>query len=271
MSNTILVPTDFTPVADCAFEHAIGLAKLMEAEIALLHVVAKEKDKESATRKIDDMIAGASGLDGVSVQNMVSVGNIFDDIGGIAGAIQARLIIMGTHGAKGLQKITGSYALKVITNSEVPFVVVQKRGFREGYKKIVMPLDLTKESVQQLKLAVELGKYFRSAVHIFAAQNPDSHLRNKIKNNVIFAKKYLDKEGIAYGVKVAEGKKAFNKEVVEYSLSIDADMISIVNLQGSGLQLFGGFEQHIIANNSEIPALILNPRSTGVIGNIMLS
>jgi hypothetical protein len=52
---------------------------------------------------------------------------------------------MGTHGAHGWQHITGSHALKVVTNSTTPFVIVQEaRINKSGYDDIVVPLDLHK-------------------------------------------------------------------------------------------------------------------------------
>jgi len=39
--------------------------------------------------------------------------------------IGALMVVMGTHGIKGMQKLMGSWALKVITSSKVPFIAVQ--------------------------------------------------------------------------------------------------------------------------------------------------
>ena len=59
--------------------------------------------------------------------SIIRKGNIFEDIGDVAKEIGARLIIMGTHGIKGIQKLVGSYALKVILHSEIPFIITQKK------------------------------------------------------------------------------------------------------------------------------------------------
>ncbi|MEM9023513.1 MAG: universal stress protein, partial [Bacteroidota bacterium] len=212
----------------------------------------------------------ASATSGVPVESKVVEGNIFEDIGGMAATIDAKLIIMGTHGAKGLQKVTGSYALKVITNSDVPFVVVQKREILEhGYKKIVMPLDLLKESTQQLRIASELARYFRSEIHIFGKGESDPFMANKVKANILVAKKFLKKEGASSTVSIGEGKSSFDKEVLDYPTGIGADLISIVNIRESLFSMFGGFEQHIIANALEIPALIMNPRQQSKMGNYL--
>jgi hypothetical protein len=66
------------------------------------------------------------------VTPVVRVGSVYEDIGDAAAEIDADLIIMGTHGMRGMQFITGSRALRVITSSSVPFVVVQERPIKEG-------------------------------------------------------------------------------------------------------------------------------------------
>ena len=47
----ILVPTDFTDAAANALEHAASLAKVMEASVVALHVVAKENEAEALREK----------------------------------------------------------------------------------------------------------------------------------------------------------------------------------------------------------------------------
>lgn len=263
---TLLVPTDFSPVGACAFNHAIRIAEILNGEVKLLHIVAKEKEMVGAQSKLDAAIAEAKKATSVNIEGIAQVGNIFDDIGGVADKVGAKLIFMGTHGAKGLQKVTGSYALKVITRSNVPFVVVQRTNIKEGYHKIVMPLDLIKESVQQLKIATELAKKLGSSIHLYGERHSDEYLVKKVKSNIIFARKYLQKEGVTCAIKISDGKKAFHKEVIEYAQSENADLVTVVNVQESLLSMFGGFEQHIIANEAEIPALIINPMETSKTG-----
>ena len=48
----ILVPTDFTKVADCAMNHASALAELMDAEVNILHIVSKQTELEEARLKV---------------------------------------------------------------------------------------------------------------------------------------------------------------------------------------------------------------------------
>lgn len=137
--KNFIVPHDFTRVADVALEHAIATAKPLGANIYLLHVVGKNKDISTAEAKLKDLILKKREED-VNLIPSVRVGNIFEDIGDFAAEHHAELIFMGTHGTHGWQHLTGMNALKVITHSTTPFVVVQEKTPKEtGYEDIVVP------------------------------------------------------------------------------------------------------------------------------------
>jgi nucleotide-binding universal stress UspA family protein len=262
-SNIFLVPTDFTSVAECAINHAACIAKIVNGEIVLLHVIAREKERAAAQEKLDKLVAGITAKHNVPVKSIVKEGNIFDDIGGVAETLGAKLIIMGTHGVKGMQHITGSYAVKVITNSSVPFIVVQERNEREGYKKIVLPMDLTKESKQKLDLTIRMANYFKSKVYIFTQMEDDQFLKNAVDRNAGYARNEMKKNGIEYELTTAKEKKDFVKQLNKYSASVDADLIAIVNSHERGVHelLHGTAEREILSNESQIPVMCVNPQN----------
>ncbi|HET6245670.1 MAG: universal stress protein [Bacteroidetes bacterium] len=271
-SNIILVPTDFTKVADCAIEHAIEIAKTQVGEISLLHVVAKQVQVESVKEKLETLAEDITNKSGVKTNIIIRIGNIFEDIGDVAAEIGAGLIIMGTHGVKGFQHITGSHALKVITNSSVPFIVVQEKSIKNGYNEIVLPLSLSRETKQKLSATVNLAKYFKSKVFIIAPKEDDEFLSNTVNRNLAFAKNYLAEQRVPFSVKQADEKGSFVKQVVKYAHSIDADLIAIVNSpDGSVLPDFlaSADEQQIITNEFQIPVLCINPAQTTVSSGIL--
>lgn len=262
-TNLFLVPTDFTSVAACALEHALSVAKTVNGEVALLHVIAKDKEREQAQAKLDELVREASAKSGIKVTSVVKEGNIFDDIGGVAESLGAKLIFMGTHGVKGMQHILGSYAVKVITNSNVPFVVVQERGIRNGYRNIVLPMDLTKESKHKLELTIRMAKFFNSKVHIYSQFETDQFMQNAIERNTAFARNELKKSGTDYELHTAAQKGSFVKQMLQFASSVDADLIAVVNSQERGVHelLSGTSERETITNEEEIPVMIVNPIS----------
>jgi nucleotide-binding universal stress UspA family protein len=88
---------------------------------------------------------------------------------------------MGTHGQHGWQHITGSHALKVITHSTIPFIVVQEKNIKEtGYDDIVVPLDLSKETKQKLAYVANIATYFNSRVHLITPDESDEFLKRQV-------------------------------------------------------------------------------------------
>ncbi len=264
----ILVPTDFTKVADCAMNHAAKLAERSGAEIHLLHVVGSADDVNEARTKLDLELGRAKRWGAnTNVRPMVRVGSVYEDIGTAASEIGAELIIMGTHGMRGMQFITGSRALRVITNSSVPFVVVQERNIKDtGYRDIVVPLELNKETRQKVTLVADMAKYFNSKVHLISPKEKDEYLHNQLVRNIQFANQYFGERGIEHESTISEvDSDDFVSGVIRHAVRVDADLIAIVNmLQNS---LFGVLgvpnEQEIITNEPMIPVMCMNPLSTG--------
>lgn len=269
--SKILVPTDFTKVADVAMSHALKLAETTGAEIYLLHVVPKQSETEEARAKLEAEVERAKKLGtAIPLHKLVRVGSIFEDIGDAAAEIDASLIVMGTHGMRGMQFITGSRALRVIISSAVPFIVVQERGIKAGgYDSIVVPLDLHKETRQKLTLVADMAKTFGSKVHLITPKEEDEFLHNQLLNHLRFAKQYLEERGIPHDATIAEQDSGdFVKAVVDHAVKVDADLITIMNLaQGNIFGVLGvPYEQEIITNEAQIPVMCMNPRETSVGG-----
>ncbi|CAG5086986.1 universal stress protein [Parvicella tangerina] len=261
-----LVPTDFTEVAHTAMIHAADLAKSVEAELYLLNIVESKDDLDKANKKLEEEIEFLRRYDeDVNVKSITRVGNIFEDIGDVAAEIDAGLIIMGTHGASGWQKVTGSYAMKVITNSKVPFIVTQKGTEKKsGYDKILVPLDLHNETKQKLEIVADMAKYFDSEVHIVTPKESDEFLRNKLNGNIAYAKKYLADKHVKCAAHIADKSGDFVDQLLDLAGEIGADLITIMNLQRNSLMgmLGARYEQQIITNEDQIPVLCVNPRET---------
>lgn len=272
-SKRIIVPHDFSAVADTAVNHAMKVAETADAEVHLLHVVDKPAHVDEAKLKLGAIADGLKNRSKVDIRPIVRIGNIFDDIGDYAKEIRASVIFMGTHGARGWQKIVGSDAMKVITNSEVPFIVVQEKPIKtNGYDHIVVPLDLDKDTKQKLTIVADMAKYFDSTIHIIASDESDEYLKHQLNSNIAFSKKFLGDRGINFTVKIAEGD--LDKECLRLATSIDADLIAIMNHQGNrlaGNMFANSSEQQIITNDAQIPVCIVNPVNTTVSGSVLFS
>jgi len=262
-SHIILIPWDFTPVAEYALQHGFKFAeKAKSKKIVLIHIIKSEKEHDGALEKLKQIASDNQGKQGLNIEAMVRVGSIFTTIGEVAAEIEAELVVMGTHGLKGMQKLTGSWALKVIVSSKVPFVVVQEPPNETDMRDIVFPVDFKRENKEMLNWVSYLHKHFSPKFHIIKPNTTDLGFIKKIKANIAFSRKFMDGKGVEYEINTAEGKKNFSIEIMEFGKSINADLILILSTKNIGLTDFvlGAQEQYVIANSSKIPVMVVNPR-----------
>lgn len=266
--NKILVPTDFTKVGDNALDHAVTVARATQSEIHVLHVVSDKKGLEEARLKLEALKDRIKADYNTEVQTITRIGSIFEDIDEVASELSVQLIIMGTHGLRGMQFITGSRALRIVTHSTIPFIIVQERGIRDtGYDDIVVPLDLHRETKQKLALVADMAKYFNGRVHLISPGETDEFLKNQLDRNIAYAKNFLSERDIEFDVEISETKSSgFDKAVIAYAAKIDADLITIMNFYENSLIsiIGGGYEQMMITNEAHIPVMCINPKDTYV-------
>ncbi len=259
----IVVPWDFTDVAQNALAHAVKIAKVLDNSITLLHIAKADKDKDEATPKLQQIAEEAAKANGLAVEAVVMVGTIFTTIGEFTkDNDDINLVIMGTHGMKGMQKLTGSWALKVIVSSHVPFIVVQDPPLENSsYSKIVFPVDFKNENREKLVWAIYFGKIFNAKICFIKQEVSDSNLVKKVNTNLTFAKKYLTKYEVEYEIETASGGK-FEEKTIEYAKRIEADLMLIMTTKNIGTldYVLGASEQYIIANTARIPVMCVNPR-----------
>jgi len=265
----ILVPTDFTEVAENAIAHAGNMANAIGGSVLLLHIIENEDERANAEQKLIEEIDIVKKINaGIVVDTLVRTGNIFEDIVGVAKENHVHLIFMGTHGMKGLQFLTGSNALKVVTGSNVPFIIVQDREYNlGGYDDIIVPITLDKKTKQKLVNVANMARYFNSKVHIIAADESDEFLRNQVRRNLKYAENYFEEIGVDYSTTLCKksGSK-YAKAILELAKEKNADLISVMNMSDTGIfSLLGSqIEQDLITNDLKIPVMLVNPKNTSV-------
>lgn len=265
-TKKILVPVDFTKVSDVAIDHAIVMAQTIKASIHVIHVIEGKKQVVEAREKLEALKVRIQNEMNTEIFTHIRIGNIFEDIDKAAIELDAVLIIMGSHGSRGLQFLSGSRALKLVTESSVPFIVVQERNIRaHGYNRLVVPLDLHKDTKQKLSIVADVALYFNSKVYLVSPGETDEFLKNQLDRNIHFALEYLAGKNIEVEVEITEAKSQnFVHALIKYSAAKEADLICIMNFYESSIfNIFNSsYEQIVITNDAQIPVLCVNPIST---------
>lgn len=138
MYDTILVPTDGSGTAENAIERAVDLASTYGATVHALYVVdtaaygsievgadvfveALEEEGNDAVEEVAEKGDAA----GVTVKTTVEHGSPSHTIVEYADDNDIDLIVMGTHGRRGIDRmILGSVAGRVVRAADIPVMVV---------------------------------------------------------------------------------------------------------------------------------------------------
>lgn len=261
MSRNFLIPHDFTPIGDSALKQGVYLAKATQAAVCLLHIVKADKQKADAENKLkaikSRIVAESPDLE---VKLYVVVGDIFVDIGKTAETLKSSLIIMGTHGAKGMQKVFGSFAMKVITSTSVPFLVVQNDTIIKRLERIVFPLGIQAETLQIMGFASNLAKAFGAEVHLIAEKQTDAKFANKTKINFQVVGKQMKSNDVNVKMEYVESSGSYVSKILDYTQKVKADLIAVSYYNESMIPAFDRFAQNIITNDLNIPSLIINSK-----------
>jgi nucleotide-binding universal stress UspA family protein len=139
----IIMATDLSPASEPALKEAIGLAKENGAELLIAHVyqppsvveaqsisagVYEEWDQNIRAEvkgRLQELVENAA-KEGVKAEPLILTGAPYEAIAEAARGNDADLVVMGTHGRKGVSRFfLGSVAARVISTAPCPVMTVR--------------------------------------------------------------------------------------------------------------------------------------------------
>lgn len=269
VQKSILVPTDFTEVSQHAIEFAATFAKQNGMEVVLINITKTLDAVPEATKRVVAEANAATQAYGVKVSGLARKGTIFDTISEVAVELDVNFMVMGTHGIKGMQKLTGSWAVKVMASLEVPTIVVMDSLKKTSIDSIVFPVDYRRETREKISWAYYVAKVFGSRIHILREKPAsDNKIEQSIRNNLFFTEKFLRAKNIPYDVVVASGDTSFTKETLQFAMEHDADLMVVALTRDMGMfdYAFGTATDSFITNAQKIPVMCINPKKVKIGG-----
>ena len=149
--NRLLVPIDGSDCSLDALEYAAVVARLAKASIDLLHVLEpvsygldftlddatqRGQTRERVSKQLEGLCSALS-ASGLAVKSHVVGGVPVDSILGQAKALSADLIVMGTHGRRGLSHaFAGSVTEAVLRRVQCPVLTVRSPKFRSDHRSV---------------------------------------------------------------------------------------------------------------------------------------
>jgi nucleotide-binding universal stress UspA family protein len=186
--KSILCPVDFSDFSASAYEYALTLSEYYKAHLLALHVIELSKypyaDYAGATGNFADLLralceGGKARLPefvkkhsrhGVEPQLLVDQGNPSDVILSFAQKHDVELIVMGTHGRRGFDRmVLGSTTDRVIRRACSPVLVVSNPAHhvmptgpdgKHRLSRIVYCTDFSLNSERALQYAISLAAQY---------------------------------------------------------------------------------------------------------------
>ncbi len=181
----ILCPVDCSEFSASVLAYAAAFAKLFGSEITVLHVFATAVPRASsetypawllqvaeARKSIADelhlLLAPLSDA-GVTVRTQIAEGNTASEIVRHAAEHDVDLVVMGTHGRSGFDRLTlGSVAEKVLRKAPCPVLTippgVARSATEVSVRQILCPTDFSTCSEQALDFALSLAERANATV-----------------------------------------------------------------------------------------------------------
>jgi nucleotide-binding universal stress UspA family protein len=295
----ILCPTDLSDIAPRALDNALALARFHRAEIELLYVsepllpgpagpvsyppwsVLDPAVRGRLAQALEALIAGAAPK-GVAIAPKVVEGRVVAELLGRARSWPADLVVMGTHGRGGFERLVlGSVTEKVLRQAPCPVLTVPPPAagvHPEGsvlFRRIVCPVDFSPASLAALGHALKLAEESCADLHVLhvvewlAEEDPMAHVAGF---DVPEFRRHLQRDAESRLAKLVPDE-ARNwckphelvtrgrpwREILRVAEEQDAELV-VMGVRGRNpvdLALFGSTTQHVV-RGARCPVLVVH-------------
>lgn len=191
--HRILHPTDFSANSREALKHALHLAKRFEARVQVLHVVptfgedpirgafqAHTDEKafyQQLHREVGQRLEAL--LDewnegGISVDRQLVRGDApEEEILEQARRGKSQLIVMGTHGRRGVRRLLlGSVTEDVLHRTSCPVLTVPRKVGGKPFRQLLVPVDFSEYADVLIEAAVTFAEHYNAHLHLLHVIEP---------------------------------------------------------------------------------------------------
>lgn len=269
----IIVPVDFSQESLKGLELAILYANKFNSDLQMVFVQSSKPGKfhielknqyDYALEEFETIVRKykAQLHQDCDFSYIIKSGKVHEEVAHQAEAFDDSMIICSTNGESGFSDyVIGSNAYRIVQETDRPVITVTSDKYIGEVKKIVMPLDITKETREKVPLVARIAKAFDSEVHIIKVTGSmNEGVHNKLKMYATQVKKFFDEQGVRYQSSLLIGDN-ISDSTIEYAKTVDADLIAIMTEQTTTFTnfLLGSFAYQML-NTSPIPVLSVTPK-----------
>jgi len=276
----ILCPTDFSDFSERAYDYAISLARHYNVELYLLHVVRpviigypEYAVPDSVTQFYGELrehaeeqlreFAKARAIGGVQAKVTVEEGVVTETILDFSRKNEIDMIVMGTHGRRGFQRLTlGSVTERVLRRAKCPVLAVRRPAHDfvapgnttepVHLRKILFCSDFSECSERALQYALSLATEYKSELSLLhVLEHPPSETERGVEEariHHVLAGKVPEEARAGGKIKTVVRAGKPYEEIIKLAEQEQTDLI-VVGVRGRNaldLALFGSTTHRVL-------------------------
>jgi len=270
----ILVPTDFSESANNASEFGIELAKSLKLPMRFLHSIQtpidwsklnledekkypETKERINNSREQLKMWEKKADEEGVDADHSLTFNTGMDELINYVNPEHYELVIMGTHGTKGFEKIMGSNTQKLIRQSKAPVLAIKHQFDFKNLKKILIATDLKEESQKAFEKVYKIIEKLKTEIELVYIITPYNFKETKEIDSM--ADDFLGKIGVK-NLKIRRLNANNEARGIGMALNkLKPDFFTSITHKRTGFDtIFSPSITEEIINNYDIPVLSIN-------------
>lgn len=273
----LLVPVDYSDKSVFGLKYAARLNKVLNGRITVLNVIKgvdpiwseffSEAERELLLKRLEEhmrkFVHQYTTLDDSAFDCLIARGKLCDTIMQTAEQLDASAIVMGTSRADNIKKkIIGTNALRIVSESKCPVITIKSEPADADVKRIILPMDISKESREKTVDAVAIAKQLNAEILVVSAYtiNDELVLKNLTNHQNQVVKYIADR-----GVKCSGTMLAVDDQVEGVLNFIDknkGDMVIITTHQQfeTVSSFLGSFAKSMVSA-SKVPVMSIVPRN----------
>jgi nucleotide-binding universal stress UspA family protein len=281
--SKIICPVDFSRYSSLALRYAIALARENNAELLVCHTIpdlspashylegdylgtVNQMLVSNASSKLNDFVQEVD--PNFKVEMKVESGNTAQIVLDLSKTTRADLIVMGTHGHGGYDRLlVGSVTNKVLHKTTIPVLVVCRPTHHfikddmqspVEIRRILCPVDFEPENEIVIRTALMIARRYHSELRLFHATE-NNFLQDQPENDTRRLRNLLDPEkepwvSVTHSVRVGMPAVQILREIEDDG--IDLLVMGHHTRQPAEELLLGSVAKKVIAS-AQCPVLVV--------------
>lgn len=219
--HSVMLATDFSPASEKPLRHALAIAQHYKSKFYVAHVIspvgltiagpdAVAAAGEAVSRDavhLENELTRRGALDGLQHQFIIRQGEAWQELEQIISQEQIDLVVIGTHGRRGMGKLLlGSVAEQIFRHAKCPVLTVGPRSYDEArlersteIRPFLFATDFGRASLRAIPYAISFANQFAAKLvllHVVPGVSIPEGYRWFTADDVVWRQEYAQVVGL---------------------------------------------------------------------------